>query len=248
MAGNPTNAYGAHTRAHLCYEAGELVSGQDFLRSWLAIYPREGGFYGHLSWHLALFELEAGDPEAAFQLYTDAVALGVNRDPANSVLANAASFLWRWELAGHPGDPERWRVMHEFTRKMFPRAGNGYVDWHVALVEAAAGDGDALEARVRDMEALTRDGRYPSGSVVPALARAFGAFQRRDFSAAIDAIEPVWDQRDQLVGSLAQTDLVEGTLLRAYLESGRLDDMRRLLGERRGGAVGIPVAGVGVVR
>jgi len=41
MARNPTNAYGAHTRAHLCYEAGELVSGQGFLRSWLATYPRD---------------------------------------------------------------------------------------------------------------------------------------------------------------------------------------------------------------
>jgi hypothetical protein len=81
----------------------------------------------------------------------------------------------------------------------------------------------------------------------PALARAFAAFQRRDFSAVIDAIEPVWDQRDRLVGSLAQTDLMEGTLLRAYVETGRLDDVHRLLGERRGGAVGIPVAGVAAV-
>jgi hypothetical protein len=117
----------------------------------------------------------------------------------------------------------------------------------MALAEAAAGDGDALEARVREMEQLARDQRYPSGGVVPALARAFAAFQRRDFSAAIDAIEPVWDQRDRLVGSLAQTDLVEGTLLRAYVEAGRLDDVRRLVGERRAGAVGIPVAGAAAV-
>ncbi len=247
LARNPTNAYGAHTRAHLCYEAGDLTSGQAFLRSWLATYPRDGGFYGHLSWHLALFELQAGDAAAAFRLYTDAVAPEVNRDPAISILANAASFLWRWELAGQPHDPARWQAMLAFARKVSPRAGNAYADWHTALVEAAAGDGDALEARVRDMEDLARNQRYPSGTVVPALARAFAAFQRRDFSAAIDAIEPVWEQRDRLVGSLAQTDLVEGTLLRAYVETGRLDDVRRLLTERRGGAVGIPVSGVASV-
>ena len=79
-----------------------------------------------------------------------------------------------------------------------------------------------------------------------ALARGFGAFQRRDFSAAIEAIEPVWDQRDRLVGSLAQTDLVEATLLRAYVEAGRLDDVRRLVSQRREGAVGLPVADVDV--
>ncbi len=243
MARNPTNAYGAHTRAHLCYEAGELGAGQEFLRSWLPAYPRDGGFYGHLNWHLALFELQAGDAEAAYRLYCDAVAPEVNRDPALSTLVNAASFLWRWELAGQPHDPHRWQAMRAFAQKVAPRAGNAYADWHMALVEAAAGDGDALEARVRDMEQLARDERYPSGAVVPALARGFAAFQRRDFSAAIDAIEPVWDQRDRLVGSLAQTDLVEGTLLRAYIEAGRLDDVRRLVSQRRGGAVGIPVAG-----
>jgi hypothetical protein len=248
MGCNPNNAYGAHTQAHLCYEAGELQSGRTFLRSWLATYPREGGLFGHLSWHLALFELQAGDADAAFQLYTEVVAPEVNNDPAISMLANAASFLWRWELAGHPRDPARWQAMLDFTHRMFPRPGNAYVDWHVALAEAAAGDGDALEARVREMEELARNGRYPSGPVVPAVARGFAAFQRQDFSETIAAIEPVWDQRDRMVGSLAQTDLVEFTLLKAYLEAGRLDDVRRLINRRRPGATGIPVAGVPAVQ
>jgi hypothetical protein len=134
--------------------------------------------------------------------------------------------------------------MHDFARKMFPKAGNAYADWHMALTLAAAGDGDALEIRIREMEALDRDGRYPSGPVVPALARGFAAFQRRDFSAAIEAIEPVWAQRDRLVGSLAQTDLVEFTLLKAYVEAGRLEEMRQMLGARRAGAVEVSVAGV----
>jgi tetratricopeptide (TPR) repeat protein len=165
IARNPTNAYAAHTRAHLCYEAGDLASGQAFLRSWLTTYPRDGGFYGHLSWHLALFELQAGDATSAFRLYSQAVAPEVNRDPAISILANAASFLWRWELAGQPHDPARWQAMHAFARKVSPRAGNAYADWHMALVEAAAGDADALEARVREMEDLAQDQRYPSGTV-----------------------------------------------------------------------------------
>jgi len=247
MALNPVNAYGAHTRAHVCYEAGDLQDGRTFLQSWLLTYPRDASFHGHLSWHLALFELQAGDPQAAFRLYTEAVAPAVNRDPAMSRLANAASFLWRWELAGHPKDPARWQVIHDFAAKMFPRAGNAYVDWHMALVEAAAGDGTALDARVRDMEQLALTGRYPSGPVVPALARGFAAFQRQDFTAAIAAIEPVWDQRDRLVGSLAQTDLVEFTLLKAYVEAERPDDVHRMLSARRGRPADLPVAGLPAV-
>ncbi len=63
----------------------------------------------------------------------------------------------------------------------------------------------------------------------------------------IRAIESVLDQRDRLVGSLAQIGLLEGTLLRAYMEAGRLDDVRRLICGRRGAAVSIPIAGVAAV-
>ena len=58
----------AHGMAHVCYESGDADTGRDFLSSWLATYPRDGAFHGHLSWHLALFELGAGNWTAAQQL------------------------------------------------------------------------------------------------------------------------------------------------------------------------------------
>jgi len=65
--------------------------------------------------------------------------------------------------------------------------------------------------------------------------------------AAIDAIEPMLAERERICGSRAQIDLVEFTLLKAYLAAGRLDDVRRLLQSRRPGPRGIPVAGMDVV-
>jgi hypothetical protein len=47
--------------AHVCYESGERDTARAFLSSWLASYPRDGFFHGHLSWHLSLCELEAGN-------------------------------------------------------------------------------------------------------------------------------------------------------------------------------------------
>ena len=123
-------------------------------------------------------------------------------------------------------------------------AGGAFLDWHIALAEAAAGSGAALEARLRAIEAMARDGRYPSGPVVPILARGFAAFQRQDFSAAIDILAPVLAERDRAVGSLAQTDLFEFTLLRAYIAAGRTDEVRHLLATRRTGPGPIRVAGV----
>jgi hypothetical protein len=103
---------------------------------------------------------------------------------------------------------------------MFRRPGMSFADWHVALMNAVAGDGAALEARVREMDDLVRVGRYPSGPIVPALTRAFAAFQRQDYSAAIDAIEPMLTERERIGGSRAQIDLVAFTLVKAYLSAG----------------------------
>ena len=50
------------------------------------------------------------------------------------------------------------------------------------------------------------------------------------------------------MASRAQLDLVEFTLLQAYLSAERLDDARRMLSARRRGAPGIPVAGLAAVR
>jgi hypothetical protein len=86
------------------------------------------------------------------------------------------------------------------------------------------------------MDELARQCRYPSYPCVPAESRGFAAFERRDFSAATDAPEPIADQLERIGGSRAQFDLVEFTLLKAYLGAGRLDDARRMLSARGRGS------------
>jgi len=75
VAANPNNAHGAHGVAHICYETADLEAGRRFLSSWLATYPRDGFFHGHLSWHLSLFEIQAGNWTEATRIYRDAIAL-----------------------------------------------------------------------------------------------------------------------------------------------------------------------------
>jgi tetratricopeptide (TPR) repeat protein len=52
VALNPKNAHGAHGFAHVCYESGQPETARAFLLPWLAEYPRDGFFYGHLSWQI----------------------------------------------------------------------------------------------------------------------------------------------------------------------------------------------------
>jgi tetratricopeptide (TPR) repeat protein len=247
LAQNPKNPWVAHALAHLCYEEGDPHAAGAFLGSWLPTYPRNGPLYSHLNWHLALGHLEAGDAAAAYRLFRDAFALDVHSGPPRGQLNDAVSFLWRWELAGHPRDRDAWRMMHDFATRAFPRAGLAFSDMHIALAQAVAGDETMLEARERQIGELARNGRYPSGPVVPAVSRAVAAFERRDFCAAIDALEPIVEELERIGGSRAQLDLVEFTLLKAYLSADRPGDARRMLSGRLRGSARLPVAGLAAV-
>ena len=120
IAQNPRNANGAHIRAHVYYEDGEQAAANSYLRSWLQGYSREGQLHGHISWHLALCELEAGNLDEVFRLYSDAIAPGAARGQPLIPMVDAVSLLWRAELAGHPRDQEQWRNVHDFAHQMFP--------------------------------------------------------------------------------------------------------------------------------
>jgi Tfp pilus assembly protein PilF len=247
LAQNPKNPWAAHALGHLCYEEGDLGAARAFLSSWLPTYPRNGTLYSHLSWHLALGHLEAGDAAAALRLFTDAFAPDVHSGPPRGKLNDAVSFLWRWELAGYPRDADAWRAMQDFVTGAFPRSGIAFSDMHIALAEAVAGNEAALEAREGQIDELVRNGCYPSGPLVPAVSRAFAAFERQNFSAAINALEPVASELERIGGSRAQLDLVEFTLLKAYLSADRPDDARRMLSGRRRGSPRVPVAGLAAV-
>ncbi|WP_422002023.1 tetratricopeptide repeat protein [Reyranella sp.] len=249
LAARRDNAHGAHAFAHVCYETGDLAAARAFLPGWLADYPRDGFFHGHLSWHLALCEILAGNAAEAGRLYRDAIAPDRHSGGPQQKISDGAAFLWRSELAGHPRDTAAWRALHEHALAALPRPGNGLYDLHVILAQAVMGDaarGEAAapDARARQIEALAREGRYLSGDYLPALARGFLAFERGDDDAAIEALSPLAGQNERIGGSRAQHDLIDFTLLGACLRANRLDEARRLLEARRPDAAGPPVTGL----
>ena len=131
VAIHPNNAHGAHGFAHVCYESGEPDTARAYLSSWLATYPRDGFFHGHLSWHLSLCELQAGNWADASRLYRDAIALDRHSGGPQQRMSDATAFLWRSELAGHPRDAAAWRAMHAYATEALPRPGSGLADLHV---------------------------------------------------------------------------------------------------------------------
>ncbi len=244
VALNPNNAHGAHGFAHVCYESGKAEEARAYLLSWLPAYPRDGFFHGHLSWHLSLCEIQSGNWPQALSLYRDALVIDRHSGGPQQRMSDGAAFLWRSELAGQPRDAEAWRALYAYAESALPSPGSGLADLHVILAQAVGGDDAGLASRSGRIEEMAREGRYPSGSYLPTLSGGFAAFERGDFAEAIAVLAPLAAENERIGGSRAQHDLIEFTLLRAYLEAGRADEARRLLAARRPGASGVPVAGL----
>jgi len=242
MDAHPRNAHGAHVRAHVLYEAGEDAAGLAYLDEWLKDYPATAQLHCHLTWHVAIFSLGVGHIDRACRVYAGGIAPGASWGPPVNTLTDAASFLWRAELAGSPRDAARWSAVRDYAKRAFPKPGVTFCDVHSAVAYAAAGDTAALEELSRALREGDRAGRLAAGPVVPAIVDAFGAFARGDWEATITVLAPVFDQHVRIGGSRAQRDLVELTLLAAYLRAGRAGDARALLARRHGRRPSVPVA------
>ena len=215
MALDPESAFGAHTKAHVHYEAREMDTGRRYVQQWLSGYAREGLLHCHLNWHVALWQLELGDAAAAMKTYLAGVHPGGSWGPPINVFTDAASFLWRAELAGRPREPELWHEVKAYGGKWFPAAGLAFADVHRALAFAATGDEVALETLLGELRDREEAGKLFAGPIVPHLAEAFDAFERKDFAKAVALIEPHMSEHERIGGSRAQRRLIELTLAAA---------------------------------
>jgi hypothetical protein len=229
LALHPRNAHGAHIRSHVYYENGEPEAGLGYVRTWWASYPKEGQLHCHLAWHIALWELELGRPERAWEVYHGHVRPGASWGPPINTLSDSASFLFRAELAGEPRRAELWRDLSAYAIESFPKPGVTFADVHSALAHAFAGNADALAA-------IETGARGPAADIVSTLARAFGAAQREDWAEACGAIAPAVAEHERIGGSRAQRDLIEYAYATCLLRAGQADRARAYLAARRLGS------------
>ena len=227
LAAFPRNAHAAHIRSHLYYEVGERNAGLAFLNAWARDYPRDGVLHCHVSWHQALWSMELGRTDEAWQIYQQSLRPSSSWGPQINVLTDCASFLFRAELAGDARQPALWQELSQYAAKWFPEPGIGFADLHAALAHAMAGNGEALEK-------LVRTPKGPAADIVVPMAGAFAAFARSDWDGTIAAIEPHLGSHERFGGSRAQRDLLEYALVGAMLRSGRpVDVVARRIAARR---------------
>ena len=80
--------------------------------------------------------------------------------------------------------------------------------------------GDFVSACIEpELQQRAASGRSPAGDVVPRLAAGLAAYARGNYGAAIATLEPALSETVRIGGSRAQRDLIENTLLAAYLKA-----------------------------
>lgn len=228
----PGSAHTAHTVAHVYFEAGDDRGGAAFLDGWMPGYERAGQYYGHLTWHHALFELAAGHYARALALYDGALRPSLSLGTAIITLCDAAALLWRCDLYACAPTGDRWPEVRDFAAQAFPRPGVTFADLHAALAYAATGDRAALVRLIDGLRARLAQGKLPAGEVVPRLAEGILAFSEGQYARVIELIEPYTDQIVRVGGSNAQREVFEDTLLEAYLRTERYEHAETLLRRR----------------
>jgi len=219
----PRNANAVHVRAHVFYELEQHTAGARFLRQWLADHQQKALLRGHLAWHLALLQLALGNPDSAWILYREEIALPLHqpesaRTPPLNVLTDTASFLWRAELDGRQEHAADWQKLSEFGAARFPNAGLPYGDFHSAMVHARADAQDLVKRLQSQLSELAVD--RPACATASAVSAGLVAYARQDWSAAAKWLSEAHAEIVRLGGSRAQLDLISRTLVSAYRHAG----------------------------
>ena len=221
LAGNPRNAHAAHQRVHGFFKSGDANNGAGFIENWLKGYDRAGHLHCHLSWHLAFFELARGDAERARSIYLDNIRPSVAQAAPMLVLADSASFLWRWRFydMGASLDQE-WAEVAAHARRHFPQVSLAFADLHAALAEAGTGDNDGLQSRIAALQRLASPmaacRRVKSPPLVCGRRRRWAAATMPE---AAQILERALTDLPRIGGSHAQREIFEDSLIVAYLGS-----------------------------
>ncbi len=226
------NANAAHALSHALFEQGEAQACQTFLDDWMPSYDRSGILNGHLCWHLSLIALERGDVDCALKLYEERIKPSVSHAAPLNAFTDSASLLWRAGLSSGNAIGPRWAETSEYAARMFPNAGLAFADVHHALIAAGTGNVAAANARVAQLRALQAEGRLPAGAVVVNLSRGMQAFAGANYKTAIAALEVARADTVRIGGSHAQRELIDDTLIVAYLRGGSPEKARALIDQR----------------
>lgn len=229
---NRRDAWAVHAVTHVMEMQGRLRDGIEWLTTRENDWSVNNGFAFHNWWHLALFNLEAGNFARVLDLYDQRIRATPSQAPLEMI--DATALLWRLELrSASVGD--RWKKLAESWEPLAEHSYYAFNDAHAVMAFAGAGRPDLAQRTVAAMERkargsdtnamMTRDVGLP-------LARAVAAFAAGRYGDTIALLQPIRTIASRFGGSHAQRDLIHLTLVEAALRARHNRLARALVAER----------------
>jgi hypothetical protein len=188
-------------------------------------------FRVHNWWHRAIFHLELGQDKEALALYDGPIGAAMTGAALN--LVDASALLWRLSASGIDVGA-RWSSVATAWDAHADGQAYPFNDWHAVMAYLGAGrDGDV--ERVRGALARGRnDGETAAWRRDPAIALVdgFTAFNRKDYSRAVETLHGARYLANRFGGSHAQRDVIDWTLAEAAIRGGMYGVARAVANER----------------
>src|SRR5580704_1460796 len=236
LARNRRDAWGTHALAHVMETAKRHDEGVAFLKSTRADWAHAHFMAHHNGWHLALFLIEQGRFDEVLADYDRFTARKL-ADDATLDRIDAASLLWRLELAGADvGD--RWAPVASKWMAHVDDHLLAFNDLHCAFAAARSPEPEHISRLTRSLDDYARLGSGDNQRVTAEVGRRLIdgvlAFVGGEYARAVEAILPVRHDVVRIGGSHAQRDIVNLTLIAVAERSGQWGLARELLAERVG--------------
>ncbi|MBF6990188.1 MULTISPECIES: tetratricopeptide repeat protein [Cupriavidus] len=229
---NPRDPWAVHAVAHVMEMQGRLDDGIAWLNARRDDWSEDNMLAVHNWWHLALFQLEAGNTDDVLALYDHEISR-----PAPAIaldLVDASALLWRLRLRGVDVGT-RWQPVAD---DWLGRGAAGYYafnDVHAVMASLGAhrpAAVDQLRAALERAALGNGTNAMMARDVGLPVADALIAFEQGDYTGAIDLLLPVRLIAHRFGGSHAQRDVIGLTLLESALRAGRRNLAIALTAER----------------
>jgi hypothetical protein len=234
---NSDDVWGIHAVVHTYEMQGRVEEGIRFLTSDGTRWESGNLFTVHNWWHLALYQLEAGRPERALDIY-DAEIHHSGSAGVPIEMLDASALLWRLHLDGVESGQRFAALAEAWAPKVAGESWYSFNDLHAVLAFAGAHRPDDIRALIQSRESWLEttdksNARMTAEIGLPA-CRAVLAFVEDRHDDVINELMPIRRQLHHFGGSHAQRDALQRTLLESALSAGRYELARALTSERLG--------------
>jgi hypothetical protein len=231
---NAEDGWAVHAVAHVLETECRQEEGIDFLKNSRPSWSKAHALAVHNGWHLALYLIEQSRLDEVLAGYDTYVQPKV-ADDALLDLVDAASLLWRVELAGGSVG-NRW---DDLTRQWMLHLDEhvlAFNDMHLAFCASRSGSSENVARLRSSLDRFAKTGSGDNRRITVEIGRRIIdgvlAFAEHDYTRAVERLLPVRYHAIRIGGSHAQRDVLTQTLIAAAERSGQMSLARALLTER----------------